>query len=330
MRKLLVLILVLAALWSGYWFVGATAVERGAQAVLDNLRAQGWQVEVADVGTRGFPNRFDTTATGVKLADPLGGFAWTAPFFQVLALSYKPNHVIAALPDSQSFDFPGQTLQVDSTRMRASLVVEPGTALALDRATFVAETASVASTLGWAITLKDARFATRQNGGALVHDVGIAASRIALPKALRDTYDPGGALPEVLEVLRVDATLGFDRAIDRHAFNGGPAPQVERFVLNDAALVWGGVKIAATGTLTIGADRLPVGDITLESAQWREVAQMIADSGMIQPQYVPTLDALFQSMAAADGTPEVLTAPLTFKNGQVSFGFLPLGPAPRF
>ena len=133
MRKLLVLIFALAALWSGYWFVGATAVERGTQVLLDDLRAQGWQVEVADVGTRGFPNRFDTTATQVKLADPLGGFTWTAPFFQVLALSYKPNHVIAALPESQSFELPGQTLQVDSTRMRASLVVEPGTALALDR-----------------------------------------------------------------------------------------------------------------------------------------------------------------------------------------------------
>ena len=164
MRKLLVLIFALAALWSGYWFVGATAVERGTQVLLDDLRAQGWQVEVADVGTRGFPNRFDTTATQVKLADPLGGFTWTAPFFQVLALSYKPNHVIAALPESQSFELPGQTLQVDSTRMRASLVVEPGTALALDRTTFVAQTARIASTLGWQTALKDARFATPAGG----------------------------------------------------------------------------------------------------------------------------------------------------------------------
>ena len=61
MRLMLIVIFALAALWSGYWAVGSMAVERGTQHMIDQMRAGGWDVEVAEVNTTGFPNRFDTT-----------------------------------------------------------------------------------------------------------------------------------------------------------------------------------------------------------------------------------------------------------------------------
>ena len=213
--------------------------------------------------------------------------------------------------------------------MRASVVVEAGTALTLDRTSFVAKTAQVTSTAGWRVALKDARFATRQSGDDFAHDVGIAATDIVLPDAFRASVDPGGLMPDRLDGVRLDATLGLDQPVDRHTLGGGPPPRVERFVLNAATLSWGDIALSATGAVDIGADRLPVGDITFAVTQWREVAQMVAVSGLVAPAYAPTIQALFQSLAEADGKPEVLTAPISFRAGQIWFGFLPLGPAPR-
>ena len=39
---------------------------------------------------------------------------------------------------------------------------------------------------------------------------------------------------------------------------------------------------------------------------------------------------VLSTMARAEGDPDTLTAPLTFANGSMSFGPIPLGPAPRF
>ncbi|MEM9270831.1 MAG: DUF2125 domain-containing protein, partial [Pseudomonadota bacterium] len=86
MKTLLVLVLLATALYSGYWFVGARAQEAGLNAWLEAQRAQGWVAEVEELNVAGYPNRFDTTATGLELANPKAGWAWSAPEFQILAL----------------------------------------------------------------------------------------------------------------------------------------------------------------------------------------------------------------------------------------------------
>jgi hypothetical protein len=68
---------------------------------LDARAAEGWIAEYESDAHRGFPNRFDTTITGLDLADPETGVAWSAPFFQILSLSYQPNHVIAVFPPTR-------------------------------------------------------------------------------------------------------------------------------------------------------------------------------------------------------------------------------------
>ncbi len=57
MKRLLVIILVGAALWAGYWYVAAQGARAGFEAWFETRRAEGWQADYASLETKGFPNR---------------------------------------------------------------------------------------------------------------------------------------------------------------------------------------------------------------------------------------------------------------------------------
>ncbi len=139
MRAVILAIGLLALLWSGYWFYGSRGA---AQASRDWFAARadaGWQAAVADISVRGFPNRFDMTLADPRLALPSGRAAWSAPFLQVLRLSYMPEHTILVFPPRQMLTVGGVEIDVASVTMRASAVFERDPAGGLDRANLVAD-----------------------------------------------------------------------------------------------------------------------------------------------------------------------------------------------
>ena len=101
MRLLLAVIVIAALGWSAYWVIGQRGLEQGLADWFEARRAEGWVAETSDLRVRGFPNRFDTGFSDLLLADPETGLAWEAPYFQLSALSYRPNHVIAVWPEEQ-------------------------------------------------------------------------------------------------------------------------------------------------------------------------------------------------------------------------------------
>jgi len=100
MRRLTILVIAAACLYSIYWFVGASRIEVGAKAALAQMQADGWEASHTDLATRGYPSRFDTTITELGLQPPDGSWRYTTPFAQAFALSYRPTHVIAAFADT--------------------------------------------------------------------------------------------------------------------------------------------------------------------------------------------------------------------------------------
>jgi len=134
MRRLLTLVLIVASLWSIYWFIGASAQKIALQSWLEDRRGDGWVAEAEELRVRGFPNRFDTILRDLSLADPLTGWSWDAPEFQILALSYRPNHVIAVWPPEQQFATPNERMTVTSDLIRGSVRLQPTTALGLEEA----------------------------------------------------------------------------------------------------------------------------------------------------------------------------------------------------
>lgn len=328
MGKLLAIVLIAALGWSGYWFVGAMAVERGLGGWFDARRAEGWVADYSGLNTAGFPNRFDTTITGLELADPDSGLAWSAPMFQILALSYRPNHIIAVLPRSQTLATPLERLTLDSALMNGSVRFEPGTDLVLDQATFVMEDLRLAGT-GWSMALDTGRLASRQTAAREnAHDIAFEAIGFAPTDATRQRLDPAGLLPAAVETLKIDATVAFDAPWDRHAIERS-RPQITVLDLNLAQATWGSLDFRATGSLTVDAEGVPTGRITVKATDWRRMLDMAVAAGVVPEMLSPTLERGLGMLAGLSGDPETLDAQLTFQDGRLSFGPIPLGPAPR-
>lgn len=329
MGKLLAAVLLAALLWSGYWFFGAHAARLGVEHWFEARRAEGWAADYADLSVWGFPNRFDVTLDDVALGDPETGLAWTAPFFQVFALSYRPQHLIAVWPDRQVVETPLERITVETADMRASAVFDPGDAFTLDHGNVVLDAVALRSSAGWTATAERLLFALRRSGaGEARYQVGVEADGIAPAPELLALLDPVAALPDRVETLRLDATIAFDRPWDRAALEVG-RPQPREVRLTDLHARWGEIELRAGGALTVDAAGIPEGRIEVQARNWREVLRIAVATGALPGAFAPALERGLEALAGLSGRDETLDLPLDFEGGRVSLGPLPLGPAPR-
>ncbi len=321
-----IIIAILAALYGGYWFVGSSAVHKGAALAIDGMRAEGWQVDYAAMSVRGFPSRFDTRFDAVALRDPDRTFDWQMPEFRLFALSYQPNKVIALWPERQTITVAGEVFTLDSDGLRASAKIGVAAALPLDSVTLEADATRLASDKGWAVTLDDLVAAFRVAGPAPGQYDAFAEGRaIVLPAEAMAMIDPAGALPPALDILRIDAGLTFDRPFDATMGPDG-GPNLTAITLRETRLGWGTVGFDATGTLAVDADGVPDGAITLAVTDWSQLIALGVNAGLIDPGVAPTWDRAATMMAAGE---DQLRATITFRNGLMALGPIPLGPAPR-
>ena len=325
MRGLLWVSVLLMGLWSGYWFIGKTAVDRAAIGFFAMAPAQGLEAEHKGLSVAGFPNRFDLTVTEPSLADRKSGFGWQAPFLQIFSLSYKPWHIIAAFAPEQMVMTPYENLSISSEKLQASVVVEPNANLTFDRTTLIGSDLGIASTLGWAFKADDLRFATRQDPSREnVHQIGLDLLELTPDPSLSRLLPD---LPARIEKLHIDVFMGFSAPIDR--FAGQSRPQVELLEIREGSLGWGDLAVFVKGDLPIVAGA-PEGRVDLRIEGWRKLLPLIEQSGAIKAEVLPTVERMLETLALQSGNAEVLEMPLIFAGGQMRLGPLPLGPAPRF
>ncbi|MFT6451417.1 MAG: hypothetical protein ACJA06_000901 [Halocynthiibacter sp.] len=329
MRKLLTLVILAAFAWGGYWFIGSSAVERSMKGWVAARQTEGWVAEYDRLDTVGFPNRFDTTIEGLSLADPRTGIAWDVPKLEILALSYKPHHIIAELPPAQSFATPLQKISIVRDRLRGSVVFEPDTKLAVVRSAFEMEGVELASTLGWKARIEQGRFATRQSeANPLAHDISFEATGLSPSESWRAKLDPAGVLPKKLEVLKLDATATFSDPWDRRAIEEA-RPQLTALKLGLMQAKWGDLELKLAGAIEVDDGGLPTGEIVIKATNWREMVEIARASGALPEAFVPLLTRAFEMLSTFSGNPKTLDAPLKFSNGRMSLGPIPLGNAPR-
>lgn len=321
MRALLWVTCGVAALWGGYWVAGSRAALSGAEAWLAQSGAAYDTAEIA-----GFPNRFDLTVTGLQMADPDTGITWAAPFAQVFAMTWKPWHLIAALPNEQTLALPDQTLDLGSTRMMGSLLLVPGPDLALNEVVVEGEGLRVASSAGWVLAAEKLVGSTRADGAhANSHRLGLSVSGFAPDPALIQALAATG-LPATLSDIHLDATVTLSAPLDRHASTTNP--RLRAVDLRQARLVWGTLKLFATGEMAADAAGFAAGKVDLRVEGWRALPPLLAALGLIAPDFAPTLERGLQIMAQSGGDADVVSLALTAKDGRLSLGPFPLGPAP--
>ncbi len=331
MRWLTIIVAVMAAIYGGYWFYTRGAVEDGIATALAQAEAAG-RVEISHEGwkTTGFPSRFDTTFDALRIEDRASGLAWQAPWFQVFALSYRPNEVIAVWPDSQTLVAGGQEMRLASERMRASARVRPNTALSFDRATLEVD----APRLSWAqdeAELAAARLLAAMRSApdlANGYDLFFEAQSISLPAPLRAELDPEGDLPPLIGQVRMDATARLDQPLDR--FAGAETPvAAEALTLREFGAQWGDIALSVIGEVTADAAGVAQGSLTLSITGWREALDMAARAGLVEEGFDVTLANMGEQMDETPQIPETLTVTLVMEQGRARLGPLPLGPAPR-
>lgn len=330
MRALLTFILIAAAAWSGYWYIGSTGANAAFNTWFEDRRAEGWVADVATLETNGFPNRFDTTFGDIALADPDTGLAWEAPFFQIFALSYKPNHIIAVWPNEQRIATPLAKYDVTSEDMRASLVTDAAATLPLDRLTLTAEALSVLEigtrepTRAEALTLAVERQPVAENS----YRLGFKADGFSPALDWRLQIDPKGALPDTLDALSADLTVDFDAPWDINAIQTA-RPQPRKIDLRLAEARWGQLELQAAGEVTVDSAGIPEGEITIKARNWRDILRLAVESGAIPEGFGGTLEDGLSVMSRLAGNPKTLDIPLGLRGGRVLLGPVPIGPAPR-
>ncbi len=328
MRWLLVLVTGLFVLWSGYWVVGSRTLLAGVQDWVAQAPAQGVDIKTGDITLAGYPNRFDLTVTSPEYADPTSGWSWSAPFVQVLALSYQPWKVIVALPNDQILSRPGESIGVASTRLRASIKVFPETSLGLDNIILEGEAVALTSDLGWTGSAKRAVVALRHvEGLPTAYEFGLQVNALMpdadFAKALAATSD----LPPAMDSATADVITTLTAPLDRNATE--TKPQVDAVEVKNMLVVWGPLKLHAEGALASDDQGLAAGRINIRVTNWKHLVPLMVASGAVKPELSQTASNMLAALAQQSPDPDVLALPLTLKDGWMTLGPFPLGPAPQ-
>lgn len=329
MRKLIGIVIFAALAWFGYWFIGSSAHEAAAKAWLQDRQDNGWVADYSTLDVNGFPNRFDTTILDFNLADPNYGWAWAAPVFQVLTLSYTPNQFTAVWPDTQAISTPYKKYNVSSEDMRASIVFTPNTTLALERFRIFIKDLKITTSADEQSSFASANLSTRQSDKTdFAHDIAFDAKNFVPSKSLKSAIDPKSILPAAFETVSIRSTAVFDAPWDRLAVED-VKPNLTQIEIDSFDAKWGEVQLQAAGGVTVDADGYPSGKIAVRAKNWKAMIELAVSSGALDAGTGQSLETGLSLIAMLSGNKETLDVPLNFSNKIMSIGPVPIGTAPR-
>ena len=321
-----VLLALVAAGWSAFWWVGAARAGREADAWIAREAGLGRAWACADRAIGGYPFRFELrcAATSLDVEGAGGGPArLRAGPLRAVALAYKPGHVIVELDGPLAVEpAEGGPFTVDWRRLSVSGQGVPGPEPRFDQAELMVEAPTLrlgqaaaagagAQPLAGAERL-EAYLRRRPDappGGAF--DLAVRAARAAVPAldALSGNQEPGEI--DARAVLAPADTFGGRPAdLDRWRAAGGT------LTLESLRVDKGPAALAASGTLTLDEARRPAG---------RLEATLIGLDRLLGPLASP-LAGLFGAPKAKGG--RGVPVSLTIREGRIMLGPLRLGTVP--
>lgn len=322
MRALIAVIVVAFIAWAGWWVVASRAGVKGAETAFASLSAQGWTARHQGIEVAGFPNRVDLTVTSPEIAPPASAWGWSAPFVQLFALSYKPWHVIAALPERQNLTTPAGPAELTSSSLQASVVVAPSSAVTLERMQVAGSDLVLSGPGTWTAAALSA--ALRPAVAEInAYDIGFDLTELR-PDPQLVSLLPQGLLPETLPLIHIDATTGFTAPLDRHAAT--TRPQITHVQLREMRAEWGPVRLHLSGRLTPDAAGFAEGKLDLRIEGAATLLELLGASGVIAQKDMRNLTMVLNAMS---GGTDSLTVPLNFARGNMTLAVFPLGQAPR-
>lgn len=309
MRRVLTLLIVIAALFCGWWFAGAHLFRQGVENWFAAQQAAGRDAQVQGFDVGGFPTRFVARADAVAVSD-LSGWGWQSPGAEVSMPSWWPFHVTARLPDRQVIDTPRGQVDLTGQGMEGRFTLSPSLApvrLHAEAASLVAAAADGTLRADRITFDSDRTTGTMHHAVLAIDGLGVDAGPVALN---------GGTLRSEANVTLAERVDDLPDAV---------AVPVEAIALHRFDLRFDDVAVTATGDVVADGRGFAAGEVTVRLENWPAALDAAVSAGLIPEDRVAMLEGGFRMMAE-DG---VLELPLTLSSGQVRFGPLPVGPAPR-
>lgn len=333
MKRLLIGTAVILALSAIAWGGGAMVSDTAATRWLSDRQAEGWVANTSDVTVSGFPLQFVTELQDLELADPDTGLAWSVASLEFRQDIFRLDRIEARWPAEQTIASPFERLSVSDAGMddlfvMAMLDVQPTNRFALDAVHANTGPLMVTSSEGWQTQWEQGSLiVTRVADAQATYDVAALATSMAPPEAWRARLDPAGVLPATIERAGVQTTVTFDAPWDMDAVEIA-RPQISTLEIEDVSMRWGDMLFRATGTLDVTPGGVPEGDLAVRAENWRAMVELASNAGVVPDRLRTTAEAMLQVLAGLSGSEENIDATLSFSNGRMFIGPLPIGPAP--
>ncbi|AKS45183.1 hypothetical protein SAMN05444287_0275 [Octadecabacter temperatus] len=328
MRKLIALVVVAATLYGGYWFVGRSQIQSKLSEALVDIDAGDYDLTYDTLHTKGFPSRFDTTITNLEFNDPLTATSWAAPIFQLFALSYRPNEVIAVFPNEQTLTVDGEVFTLLTNDMRASGKVRANATLAFQTATIEMDYPRIRTEEGAELAMASILAAMRLTPETIqTYDLFLEARSIELPEDVRRMIDPQNQQPAIIQSLRFDSDIDLSAPIELNGANTDPIG-LEAISIKEFALAWGEMSLSAIGDVTPDATGLLNGSFSISARNWQQLLDLAVATGSIPEERRLLIVGMAANIDETPHVPDTLTATLTITDGQMALGPIPLGAAP--
>ena len=207
MRSLVIIILAAALGWSAYWFVGKSIRQSTLNDWFNEKSENGWIVQKSLSLERFSQIDLMQSLKNIKLSNPKSGLEWSANQFEILQLSYKPNHFIVLGPLEQKLKISGQELLITSQKLRGSLVFDPKEELELNRTTISSENLQINfAEDSFASTEKIILALRKTNSTENEYDIGLDLTNFSSDKFNLKEYDPTGTMPIKFGTFRLDVS----------------------------------------------------------------------------------------------------------------------------
>lgn len=330
MRRIVWLLVLLAALWCAWWAGASFIASKAAAAWFDMRRAEGWLAEHADSRTSGFPDQIELTLQDVELADPHTGLAVGLDALTMSARAIWPGDLTVTLPDTPiRIATPDARWQLLAQDGQAMLNLHPGASgtlenLSLHSGPFHISTGDGTSVMGGAAL----QLALAQTDQPQRYTVTLDVTDFAPGATVRDALSLHPDWPPLFDTLLADLNVRFDRPIDRRALEDR-RPQPVELAINRVEAKWGDMRFLATGNLIADSMQNAEGSVTIKAENWLKMVDLAENAGLLSPDYRPQVESVLSSLAAGTGQTSDLDVTLRFENGRTKIGFIPLGPAPR-
>lgn len=337
LRRLVVLVAVVAASYGAYWYYGTTLVRIGIENWIVAARADGIDAAHGGLEISGFPLAYRVDIDRPALAGAGAGAIW----------EWAGERAVA---DFGPFDFQKFRLRVEGEQsllvanrgdrpmgFRSPGPTEVAVVIADDRKprdlTIRARDLTVTQPPDFAGTRLarldfDARrrIAGKSAGRPEGIDIALSIERIVLPAAVE------GLLGREVEAMTADLdVIGTAPRGPPRIAAAAWRDQGGKLKIRKLFVKWGGFNITARGTLVLDDALQPAGKLIVNIVGHREVLRALVARGLMRAKDAVGVRSVLDLLAKrpADGGPPVITAPLAIRKGRVMLGPIAIFKLPR-